>query len=608
VSDPSKMLIAVRQDGLGPRLSALANTVRLAKGLEWEHGFIWPARAGVPAAEVLFEPEYLADRLVLDYEPVDFAALPPGALRDKTLDDVTADPRFRGIAISRWDVPIGFALKKQIKLRGAPRDALYGLPLAPAVRTAMEATAGALMPDTVALEVWRARTLADFVPAEILRHSLAELIAAGRTVVLVGDDAALIAEFREAFGVQAVADLAGTDDPDLLAMANLAALMRCAEAIGAPSDMARAAKPMAGTEPRRAGEDLTKDQAIALLRAGSGGPDTSDRAAPTQFFLAGLLDEGSAERLAAIAEAHRLDPENPFYARAMVRPLIEQGRYDEAETLTRETAERAFDGSGKRETGMAALFNDGDRKAEATALETACAAFEGPYLHAQLSAVLHDLQSYERAYAAARKAFALDPDSALLALRLGEQAFRARHHQIAHKAFAQAVIDAPDSALAHAGLADTELALNNPNQAYKSMAQAVRLAPNHGYYLARLAYMEEMRGRRDEADTLILRATSAAPGEADVLSIVSRIYESRKDFGQAMRTLQSVDSSTKEVRGMRNREKVLRRAIRDVTVRETKGDKAPKLPHEVDLSRPKKTTMIVAVQDALSKWWTAGKR
>ncbi|MFW2831492.1 tetratricopeptide repeat protein [Sphingomonas sp. ID0503] len=603
MSDPSKMLIAVRRDGLLPRLAALTNARRVAKGLGWNFGFIWPAAPGVPTAEALFEPAFVAAHLVIDYDPLEFSAMPRGPLHERTVKLVVEDEKLRGIAVQRSDQQLTLTMRKPPKLGPGLREVLYGLPLRTETRMVMEQVRDAIASDAVAVEVSASVDPETFVPTSILRHRLERLKAAGRTTVLVGDEDELIRPLAGQYGAIIARDLAAVDGDDPRALADVSALLRCGELIGG-SPSVRAARAMADRPVSAIADGLSPDeQARIVATEGLAALRPKWRAA-THFFLAGLLDEGGDAQLAALEAAHADDPESSLYARRLVRPLVARGRFAEAETMIRESAERAFEESGKRATGLKGLLDDADKKEEARLLNEACAAFPGPYLHAQLSGVLHDLESYERSYAAARRAFQLNPSSALLALRLGEQAFRARHHEVAREAFAKAVEDAPDSAIAHLGYADALIALGNYNQAYDSLSEASRLDPENAIYVARLAYMEEGRSNPDAADTLILRATALAPGDAEVLGVVSRIYEMRRDFGQAMRTLQSVDTSEKEVRGMKGREKVLRKAIR-----EAQSGPPKRRPGRVESAgeKPPKTNLIVAVQDALTKWWTAGK-
>lgn len=609
MSEQSKLLVAMRKDGLGQRLATIANVIRVAGPAGLRHGFIWPATDGVPPVEALFEPEFIADHLIIDFDPAEFAALPPGPLKAARIAAVAAEPAFRGISTQRWDEPIGLTRNKPVKFKQTLLGICEGLPFVPAIRAVMDAVAGAVTEEMVALEVWRSDGNEAFVPPPILQHRLRQLKDEARAVVLVGDDEPLLAEFSENFDVPIAARLAGATDAATTTMANLATMARVGEIIGSKSQLGRAAAAISRGTVTFATEGIEREELIALLRASTFSNLADSQAlAQTHYMLAQTLAEDSADRLAALEAAHAADPEDVTFARALVKPLIKQKRYADAEAMIRQTAERAFNLSNKTVTGMRAVYGDQATMEEANDLAEACTAYEGAYLYAQLSAVLHDLQSYERSYAAAHRAFAIDPQSALLALRLGEQAFRARHHDMARKAFTQAVEDAPDSAIARVGLADAQIALGNHNHAREQMAEAVRLVPENAFYIARLAYMEELRGNPDESDELIIRATGLAPGDMDVLGIVSRIYESRKEFGQAMRTLQSVEGDLKANPSMKRRERTLRRAIREGDMRKAQGSKARKLPHELDLAKPKRDTLISAVQDALSKWWHSGKR
>jgi len=609
MSDTPKLVVAVQKDGLAQRLATIANVIRVTRPAGLRPGFIWPIADGVPPVEALFDPQFIADHLIVDFDPAEFAALPPGPLRGRKIDAVAAEPAFRGISTVRWEEPIELTRGNLVKIKQTRRSIFEALPFVPTVRAVMDRLAQSVTGEMVVLELWRAGSSADFLPSTILQHRLRALKEEGRTVVLVGDDEATMAEFSETYDVPIAAHLGGAVDAAGVTMANLTAMMRAGEVVGSKSAMARAAAAISRTTVTAAVDGIDPDELVALLRAATFSNVSDQRAlALTHYALARALPEDGDDRLAALEAAHAADPDDILLARALVRPFIKRQRFEDAEAMIRETAERAFNSSNKAATGMCALYGDAATMEEALDLANACEVHPGPYLHAQLSAVLHELQSYEKSYAAAHRAFALDPLSALLSLRLGEQAFRARHHEIARKAFAQAVEDAPDSAIARIGLADAQIALGNNNTARDQMAEAVRLAPDNALFVARLAYMEELRGNSEEANTLIMRATALAPGDADVLGIVSRIYESRKEFGQAIRTLESVDGDVKAMPGMRHRERTLRKAIREGEKRSSQGSKAPKLPHELDLSKPKRETLISAMQDALSKWWHSGKK
>lgn len=334
----NRVVLANRADGLGYRLNALLNAIRLADLLGVEFRLVWPLKGQVPTdtthaiepAEEFFSAEFLADHLVDDAASTTGLVLPEG--RSVDLDSL----RVQITRAERGLLAPASPLTQLIDAKAVP-DVSRGysaefarIGFHPQIEAAIAAARGVhLSAGAVGIHLragdnvfGRFRTVNRFwnkaIPAPIARELIVRSRSEGHDVIVFGQDAELIAELCSSTGA---IDATTVRPPNLGsrsadAMFDVVLMSRCERIIAGDSGFAVQAAAI-GDKQVEFHVDLTSpEESLEIIRTDLRA--NGDRYHPVQRAFAWWVayyrvraDISYADAVELITAAVEDDPDNP---------------------------------------------------------------------------------------------------------------------------------------------------------------------------------------------------------------------------------------------------------------------------------------------------------
>ncbi len=331
-----RFVVAARTDGLGERLNALLNAIRLADLLGVEFRFSWPLRPAhepkqaIVPAEDFFSADFLAAHLIehdtSGYVALDGRAEDLGALRDQ----LTAAERGL-LTPNRW---LGRFIDHRAVagVSGGFSAEFARIGFHPRIQAAIDAAGAAPLPEDTAGIHLRAgdvlhgpllafnRHTPKIVPAPVARALMEGFRAEGRDVLVFGEDRELIDELCHSTGAIDGGSLRPPGDltqPEA-AMFDITLLSRCEPIIGGNSGFVRQAAIIADTSVSDFRKLVPATEIVAVTRADIA--QHGERYSPTQrgfawwtAYFAARADLEASEAIELVGYAVAADPSNPHY-------------------------------------------------------------------------------------------------------------------------------------------------------------------------------------------------------------------------------------------------------------------------------------------------------
>ena len=594
VAAEPKRFVAHHEAGLGPRISTIVNVRRMAELTRTRFAFSWaPIATGdrdvaaVPVPETVFGDAFVAEHLLEPFDSRRYERTKRGRVKRKFVTDTLAKDTVDGLFTGRWDEVLRGDWEKK-PVPPSPRAVFAALPLPPVVGAVLDAAPARLGTEATCLHVRRrlvrdsvsAADAARMAPLGVLDAVAAELRDAGKPFAVAGDDPAVIDRLRRDYGAIGVADL--TDQPAEGwngALADIALMASCRVIVSSGSDLARAAaaigggrvdpigdrldRPADGSDPDPFEPSRYEPVALAHMAAHPELYDAAERVR-THALLSHSERVPADARIRHRGDARRLDPRNDLSVLDEVLALIARGDAAAADALIGRTANGLFDEGNGRRTRLLRVVGPLPSEGLLAALEVGLASHPGAWLFALYGEALGDADRHEEGYEAARRALAREPDSVLLAVRLGEAALRARHREIARDILARVVAQAPGLPVARDRYADALLGVGNPAAALAERRQAVALAPEMAIFAARCAWQCMASGHPEEADRLAATALANGGSEPEVLDWVARLEAERGNYAVAVQQLLRAEALADDPAPLRVRRQSLQATLRQI--------------------------------------------
>ncbi|GIG53831.1 hypothetical protein [Demequina activiva] len=367
------ILLASRSDGVGGRLAALLNGMRLARLLGVPLRLIWPADHGlgfgmtIPPAEQVFSPRFLAEHADAPHDGRRTRRLPAEEVSLKDL-------RSRLDAREAWAMPLALldTWVTDREAAGPFRREFDEVEFAPAFATAVAAA------DAIDVEpTWSAlhvrggdivfgRNRRHFihtrkaVPYPVVDALAQQLRAEGLTPLLFGQERDVLETLARRHGGQVALDLLPGELQGLpLALAEMVLMSRMPRIVASDSVFARMATALSGTPLTRPEDLLPPDEQAAVCDRVD--PDAWPPLAVAYAHFYGYYvtrdtasPHASLPRIEAAAAA---DPDNPLYPIVQASLLERLGRDVDAEAvLARAHAATYPEDMGDLESTLALRF------------------------------------------------------------------------------------------------------------------------------------------------------------------------------------------------------------------------------------------------------------
>lgn len=593
----TRRIVAARRDGLGGRLGALLNAVRLADALGWEFGFLWPEvghtapeHQALGPPELFFEPAFIERHLARNYNRKRFHAVRGTRLRRANVDAIAADASRDGFSIFTYRGPIRGDWEGK-----APAPDLgtifAAIPFVEPLQAVMRRVQAKVAPDAACLHVRRGDFIftetrrawfpEKVVPLGILHHVLSVLSAEGRQVIIVGDDREMNAQLARLHGTRTADDLLDGELGKIeRAFFDLKLMASCADVIGSSSAFSLVATLIGGARHRSAWSFLAPDEieavAVAHLRANAAEYSPLERAKTCEIIARQSPALTAAQRAAYFAEAHAADPDNESHGLSLAIELANQGLDAEAEAVLRETAERLFGASGGRQIDflrLRTMTSAAPDRLDPIAAAAGRGAF--PYLsayHGYLAGLAGDGEAARQATA---RAAALAPESAVIAIRQARAEIDEGAGDAARRRLDAVVARRGRFAAAHTLLADIEWTAGEGAAAFEQAIRAHRCAREDGVGRARAALFAERAGESRKARKWGRRAVEVGPFDPGVHHWLSVWNEEKGDLRRALRHARAAQELRPNSVRLRHRVKALRALRRAERARAAAGDGSP---------------------------------
>jgi tetratricopeptide repeat protein len=346
----SKIVLARRSDGLGQRLNALLNGMRLADLLDVEFRFTWPIEGwatrvdhSVVPAEEFFSTRFLQKHV--DHEASGGGFHAPK--RAKDLDDLRSQLREAPRGLLAPNRPLGKVVGTKVvpdieRTFAAEFDRIG---FHPDIEAAIAEARGVSLPEgSVGLHLragdvlfgrlrMRNRTWDKCVPAPIARALIERFRDEGRRVLVFGQDADLVRHLCDNTGSIEAESLRPEMSRPQRAMFDMMLLSRCERIVGARSGFAGYAANITGKSVETYTQLVSPEDGLELTRA-----DLAKNGAhyhPLQRAFAWWAAYYRARRELSYDEAVELvsaaleaDPENPRTQLRLAALHFEQGHLD----------------------------------------------------------------------------------------------------------------------------------------------------------------------------------------------------------------------------------------------------------------------------------------
>lgn len=351
----AKFISSRRPDGLGGRLAALLNAIRLSRLLGLDYRFRWgdnlvnDEHHAVPSADKVFAPEYW--RVHGDTErPIEqqpsIKATSAALGRAHTLDEVRnnltsangftvpLEPIGRYVDAPGIDAPyaaefaeIGFSAEIEASLKVARTVEL------PANAVGLHLRSGDIVFGKYRRYFVHTRKVISF---PIAKAVIGELERRGHTVILFGQDEALAADLVSGSRTIKAADLLDGGSPTQQALAEIVLLSRLDMVVARNSLFAEQAASISGTpliDPIEFFAPLEQVRITDAELENSTQHPLSIAFAYWSAYYVSRHEIESPEAVRLLTLAQGADPENPLYPIAIAAHLFAAGRLDEAEAV-----------------------------------------------------------------------------------------------------------------------------------------------------------------------------------------------------------------------------------------------------------------------------------
>jgi len=353
-----RVVLAGRTDGLGERLNALLNAIRLANLLGVDFRFSWPrrpageAQQAIEPAEDFFSAEFIAAHLI-EHDTIGTRyRLPSGrapdleALRDQLMaaeGGLLAPNRWLGRFLDHRAVSgvsggfstefarIGFHPRIEAVRRAAGEVPLLG------EAAGLHLRAGDILHGD--LETWN-RSTAKIVPAPVARALTERLRAEGRDVLIFGQDQDLIDELCRSTGALDASSMRppGVVTQAEVAMFDLALLSRCDPIISGNSGFARQAAIIADQHPSDFRELVTAQEIVSVTRTDIAAHGQNYSATQRAFawwsaYYTARNDTDPAEAITLVEHALGSDPSNPHYRLRLAALYHRDGQHERGDDV-----------------------------------------------------------------------------------------------------------------------------------------------------------------------------------------------------------------------------------------------------------------------------------
>lgn len=347
MTTPALRALSHRPDGLGERLRSLMNAIYLSRVAQCDFAFTWDTALvgdihhAMPPAEAAFEADFLARHLVSDFDPADYGVLPEKIDGWAALS-AAAGPR--GWLVRKNNFPKLLATRLRLP-PGAYGEIFAALPFAPGPAAAIAAARDLPLPDEVAALHLRAGDIiygqyrftagnADkVVCVPVAERLIADLNAAGTTVLLFNQDSRVAARFEDREGVIPVTGLAARfDDPTEQALFEITLMARANRLIAGSSGFARLAGELSERRPESVDAIVPAEAQLEAIEAHLSDPDARAAlpalqnafAAWSGYLKAAALGQTDRAR-ALLVTAIDLDPVNGLYRLKLAIDDLEAG-------------------------------------------------------------------------------------------------------------------------------------------------------------------------------------------------------------------------------------------------------------------------------------------
>lgn len=331
----ARVVLARRNDGLGERLNALLNAMRMADLLGVDFRFSWPEMFGdkpqhaIVPAEQFFAADFLAAHLIDDADAWDGYAAPAGHAKDLEALRLELTSAERGlVAPNRW---LGKYVDKTVPgIRGGFSGEFARIGFHPQIETAIDAARAVPLGDKpVGLHLragdvfhgtrrsWN-RLTSKVMPAPVARELIARFRADGSEVVVSGQDQEVIDELCATHGAIDAASLRRQEDWSKAAdaMFDIVVMSRCERIIGGNSGFVRQAAIIGDKSVEDFRTLVPPAEIVTVTRADIA--RNGERYSPVQlgfawwaaFYFARSQLSGE-EAIDLVGRAQRADPTNP---------------------------------------------------------------------------------------------------------------------------------------------------------------------------------------------------------------------------------------------------------------------------------------------------------
>lgn len=369
------IIVALRGDGFGARICAIANGLAVAERLGLPFWFSWPQMKtdgdfhAIAPPEAIFSADFLAKHLDQTLAPRDYVGVMDAPITSGIMSEAQEKS---GIAVNHWNGPVVIEGKPN-QSAGEVAASFQKIEFSDRIKAAMKAGHDAIKGPSVAVHARRGDIVygeyrkrlfnRKYMPLAAVKTIIRRLTEQNRKVIFFSDDVPTIDNLKRQFGIGTASELrpnGGTTNEES-AVFDMALMSKC-ETIIASRSVFTVAASMMGDVPMIEVMDYAAkaDARNGILEDILLFPDhysVLEKAKSYQWVANELKDVISAqERNTLLAQAGALDPENHTYQHIRVVDYLRRKIPVKAETILRESALQCFQQSERSRLDVAPSY------------------------------------------------------------------------------------------------------------------------------------------------------------------------------------------------------------------------------------------------------------